>query len=76
MSLWPSKMSVGALYRAAGVEDDYDGVLSVEQVYSEQRKKVKRALSVSSMEQLVHRHGGGSDITGRGDPRAARVGGE
>ncbi|KAM3366804.1 hypothetical protein ACQJBY_015872 [Aegilops geniculata] len=40
---------VSALESATGAEDDYDGGLSVDQVSSAQRKKVKRALSVSSM---------------------------
>ncbi|KAI5012897.1 hypothetical protein ZWY2020_025163 [Hordeum vulgare] len=40
---------VSALESATGADDDCDGGLSVEQVSSAQRKKVKRALSVSSM---------------------------
>uniref|UniRef100_A0A453BRN9 ACT domain-containing protein n=1 Tax=Aegilops tauschii subsp. strangulata TaxID=200361 RepID=A0A453BRN9_AEGTS len=40
---------VSALESATGAEDDCDGGLSVDQVSSAQRKKVKRALSVSSM---------------------------
>ena len=41
---------VSALESAAGGEEDYDGGVFAEQVSSQQRnKKVKRALSVSSM---------------------------
>ncbi|CAM0904992.1 unnamed protein product [Alopecurus aequalis] len=40
---------VSALESAAGAEEDYDGGLFAEQVSPAQRKKVKRALSVSSM---------------------------